>query len=272
MEERGPVSYRLGEAQFEDAAEEVARLERQAALAWPQEASTLVRHGLRRDADVLDAGCGPGAVSALLLELVPEGSVTALDTDPRMLAFARKRLAGAERSRVVDGSVLDTGLEDASFDVVVTRFVLQHLPDPLSAIAELRRVLRPRGRLIAVDSDELLDITIEPEPSFAAEINGAVREFQRRLGGDRRIGRRLPRLLLDAGFEDLALDVVVAHSALVSWQALRSTIPTQALATFVGAGLLRPETAAAAEAFLDRGEEPAAGLVGYFVASGRRAG
>lgn len=264
-------SYRIGEARFRDASAELTRLRVQAELAWPQELQALERSGLRDDADVLEAGCGPGFVTFLLLEYLRRGSVIGLDLDPAMLAHARELNGGSERVRFVEASAADTGLPAASFDVVLSRFLLQHLPNVEAALAEFRRLLRPGGRLIAVDSDHAFDALFEPEPSFTRELMDAVAEGQELEGGDRYIARKLPRLFREAGFAAIAVDAVVAHSVVVGRGAIRGTIPDQALDHMEAAGMVSPELAATARAYLagiDSGEQDFEGMLIYLVVSG----
>lgn len=264
-------SYRIGEERYRDAPSELARLRVQAEVAWPQELRALERHGLRDDAAVLEAGCGPGFVTSHLLEFVQRGSVTALDVDQAMVAHARELVGSSERARFVEAGVAETGLPADSFDVVLARFVLQHLPDPGAAIEELRRVLRPGGRLIVVDADDALTNLFDPEPPFFRELMDAVGESQRRQGGNRLIGRRLPRLLGDAGFFDLAVDAVVAHSAVVGLAPIRSIIPDHALDYMEAAGVISAQLSRTARDYLariDSGEEDLELMLGYFVVSG----
>ena len=106
----------------------------------------------RRSAlEALDAGCGTGFLS---FELVARGHrVTGVDFAPAMIAEARRK--ATERSLAVrfeeaDAEQLPFG--PASFDLVISRHVLWTLPHPQAAIDEWKRVLRPGGRLVIVDS------------------------------------------------------------------------------------------------------------------------
>lgn len=99
-----------------------------------------------RGLDVLDAGCGPGLYAA---ELVARGArVTAFDVSPRMVELARARAAGAVEIRVSDLEQPLPWLADASFDLVLQALVLHHVRDRVGMLRELRRVLRPGGRLV----------------------------------------------------------------------------------------------------------------------------
>lgn len=101
--------------------------------------------------DALDAGCGTGFLS---FELAGRGHrVTGVDFAPAMIAEARRK--ATERARSVRFEEADAELlpfSPASFDLVISRHVLWTLPHPEAAIDEWKRVLRPGGRLVIVDS------------------------------------------------------------------------------------------------------------------------
>ncbi|NUP03514.1 MAG: methyltransferase domain-containing protein [Nonomuraea sp.] len=94
---------------------------------------------------ILDAGCGAGPLSAALRD---RGAVvTGFDSSAKMLELARRRLGDDADLRLADlGGPLP--FPDAAFDDVVASLVLHYLKDWTAPLAELRRVLRPGGRLI----------------------------------------------------------------------------------------------------------------------------
>lgn len=103
------------------------------------------------DAAVLDLGCGAGHVS---FAVAPHAhSVTAYDLAPEMLAIvavaARER--GLDNIRTEQGPAETLPFDDASFDFVLSRFSAHHWHDVPRALAEVRRVLKPTGRVIFVD-------------------------------------------------------------------------------------------------------------------------
>lgn len=264
-------AYRIGEGPFQDASTELARLRAQAELAWPRELRLLELHGLRSDATVLEAGCGPGFVTALLLEHLRDGSVTGLDLDSDMLVHARQLVGEDARASFVEASAASTGLPDGSFDVVLARLLLQHLPNVDAVLEEFKRLLRRGGQLIVVDADQAFDTLFYPEPRFYRELMDGVQAAQRARGGDRYIGRRLPRMLVDAGFSDVAVDALVAHSVVVGREQIRKTIPDQALDHLEAGGFVTSELAATAREYLarlDSGEQSFDGMVTYLVVSG----
>jgi ubiquinone/menaquinone biosynthesis C-methylase UbiE len=107
--------------------------------------------GGRGTLDALDVGCGTGFLS---LELAGRGHrVTGIDFAPQMLAEARKKAAAQGIAvRFEEGDAEQLRFPAGSFDLVMTRHVLWTLPHPEAAIDEWIRVLRPGGRLAAMDS------------------------------------------------------------------------------------------------------------------------
>jgi SAM-dependent methyltransferase len=93
--------------------------------------------------DILDFGCGTGA---FLEHLDRFGTVRAVDGDPSAVAFCHAR-GRAEVQLAPPGTPLP--FADHAFDLVTTLDVLEHIDDDVAALTELRRVLRPGGRLLA---------------------------------------------------------------------------------------------------------------------------
>ncbi|OKJ15588.1 class I SAM-dependent methyltransferase [Kitasatospora sp. CB01950] len=91
---------------------------------------------------LLDVGTGPGTVAAAAHARGAE--VTAVDAEPSMVQLARRAVPSA---RIELAALPELPFPDAEFDAVVANFVLNHVGRPLLALAELRRVLRPGGRL-----------------------------------------------------------------------------------------------------------------------------
>jgi ubiquinone/menaquinone biosynthesis C-methylase UbiE len=103
---------------------------------------------------VLDVGCGPGFYVAELLEAVgSDGAVVGVDSSEAMLALAAMRCAGHENAdfRAADATALP--VDDGSFDAALSVQVLEYVADVPAALGELRRALRPGGRLVLWDVD-----------------------------------------------------------------------------------------------------------------------
>ena len=126
---------------------EIARLEAQAALSFPEELRILCELGIA--GPVLELGAGSGAVTR---RLVDAGlSVIALDIDPSLLAHAAE--SGAQ---LLVGDASAIPLPDASVSSVLIRYVLQHVRSPSAVLAEARRVVRPGGLVALVDVDSAM--------------------------------------------------------------------------------------------------------------------
>lgn len=96
-----------------------------------------------------DLGCGTGELTAALAPHVAH--VHAIDASAPMLAAARARVAGAANVTLAEAALESLPLDDASLDAAILLLVLHHVADPARALAEVRRVLRPGGRLLVAD-------------------------------------------------------------------------------------------------------------------------
>ncbi len=209
--EYGAVDPRLGSSQlFADP----AVLDAQAQLSWVREFAALGHLGLKDGMAILELGSGTGAVSERLVEALPTSSVTAVDLDPVMCALAEQRLEHfiPARIQVLNESALNTSLPDESFDFVLARFLLQHLPVPELAIEEAHRLLKPGGILAVVDIDDALGGMVQPPLSSFTVVATRLREMQRQRGGHPDIGHKLWGLLRSAGFEGVRIETAVVHS------------------------------------------------------------
>jgi SAM-dependent methyltransferase len=98
---------------------------------------------------ILDIGCGSGLLT-LELAALGGGEIVGIDIDAGALSKLRQRIAAAELSRritVIHGSLLESGLPDASFDLLWEEGVL-HMLDPSRSFPECRRLVRPGGHLV----------------------------------------------------------------------------------------------------------------------------
>ena len=106
---------------------------------------------LRPEMVVADVGSGTGFIASGLAPLVSK--VYVLDGSPKMLEMARRNLQafGNLEFREADGLALP--LPDSSLDAVFANMYLHHMPEPIAAIREMARILRPGGRLVITDMD-----------------------------------------------------------------------------------------------------------------------
>ena len=154
--------------------------------------------------DLLDVGCGPASITADLAERVAPGRVVALDAASGALEAARATLRDrglSEQVEVTSGDVMALPFEDASFDVVHAHQVLQHLADPVGALAEMRRVTRPGG-IVAVRDAVYSAMTWFPEPAGMEQWRSVYMATARANGGEPDAGSRLLSWARAAGFAD----------------------------------------------------------------------
>lgn len=115
-----------------------------------------LRRGLQNDEPqkILDVGTGSGIMAFLLAQLGHD--VTGIDLSSGMLEQARNNAAALKLDvRFEQSDAEKLPFADQSFDAVVNRIVLWNLPNPEAAFAEWKRVLRPGGRLVVIDTDGL---------------------------------------------------------------------------------------------------------------------
>ncbi|MFF7995589.1 class I SAM-dependent methyltransferase [Kitasatospora xanthocidica] len=196
---------------------EIERLRSQVELFWPEESRLYAENGLRDGIAMVELGCGPGFTTEKILELLPETRITAVEIDPLLVETARERLARpfGDRLDIVEGSIMDTGLPSDSYDFALTRLVLEHLPDPVAAVREVTRILKPGGRAVFVDNDFEMHLMTSPHIPALGELYDAYCRSRVDEGGNPTIGRELPGVLRRGGLSAITFTVVSAHSDVV---------------------------------------------------------
>ncbi|MFF9084835.1 methyltransferase [Streptomyces sp. NPDC014991] len=179
---------------------------------------------------------GTSVVSWLAGKVGPAGQVVATDIDT-------SRLAAAVRPPV-EVRVHDVGADEPpgeGFDLVHARLVLVHVPDRDRALRSMVQALRPGGRLLVEDADPALQPLIcpdehGPEQRLANRLRQGFRKLLADRGADLSYGRRLPRLLREAGLHDVEAD---AHFPVTSpaCTALEAATVRQVRSRLVAAGL-----------------------------------
>ena len=143
-------------------------------VSWARE--VLDRLPLRGDETVLDAGCGTGRVTQLLLERLPRGRVVAVDAAPSMVAAARAALDG--RATVIHCDLVELEL-DEQVHAVFSNAVFHWVPDHGRLFERLHAALRPGGRLVAqcggkgnIDAFHALAAEVASAEPFAGHLAG----------------------------------------------------------------------------------------------------
>jgi ubiquinone/menaquinone biosynthesis C-methylase UbiE len=158
---------------------------------------------LRPGLDLLDVGCGPGTITLDLARRVAPGRVVGIDAAPAVLEEARAVAAasGGPRPEYREGDAYALAMDAGSFDVVHAHQVLQHLTDPVAALREMHRVLRPGGLLAVRDSDYAA-FAIAPRDAALERWNALYHAVTARNGAQADAGRHLPAWVRAAGFAE----------------------------------------------------------------------
>ncbi|MGW6457849.1 methyltransferase domain-containing protein [Streptomyces sp. NPDC055078] len=147
---------------------------------------------------VLDLGCGPGTdLHALAEAVAPSGAVIGVDHSEEMLAQAGERTSELPSVAIRHGDIHALPLGDGSADRARTDRVLQHVADPAGVLADVRRVLRPGGRLVMGEPDWDSLAIDHPDRELSRAYTRHITDEIVRNGT---IGRQLPRLAHQAGF------------------------------------------------------------------------
>lgn len=172
-----------------------------AARTAEHQASFFLPH-LRSGMTLLDCGCGSGSITVGLARVVAPGQVVAIDIAPIEIDRARERAnqQGVSNVRFEVGDIFHLAYPDNTFDAVFCHNVLEHQNEPLKALLEMKRVLKPGGVIGVRDADNGGDL-LHPANELLWEWFAVGAQSWRLLAGDPWFGRRLPGLVRQAGFQ-----------------------------------------------------------------------
>jgi len=156
-----------------------------------------------------DMGCGTGEdVRALATRVGPHGCAVGVDLSTTMIGAARERSCESQAHvRLVQADVQKLAFEDGCFDAIRAERLLQHVPNPQTALREMVRVAKCGGRIVIWEGD--LDLFVIDAPDYAAS-----RVMQRFICDSFRngcMGRRLYRHFLDCGLLDVQATPLVGQ-------------------------------------------------------------
>ncbi|OAL56561.1 S-adenosyl-L-methionine-dependent methyltransferase [Pyrenochaeta sp. DS3sAY3a] len=164
---------------------------------------------------ILDVGCGPGTITVDLASHVPQGIVYAIDPSADVIEKARKHAAekGITNVRFEVGDIFNwsqlDGVEEASFDIVHAHQVLQHLRDPLGAMKEMKRLVKPGG-ILAVRDCDYSAMSWFPEHPGMQKWKDLYIKVANGLKAHPNLGKQLHAVALQAGFPRSDIDASVA--------------------------------------------------------------
>jgi SAM-dependent methyltransferase len=161
--------------------------------------------GLRGGESIVDVGCGLAQFTRAMARTAGNGSrVLGIERDLAQLSEAHRLAEIDAESKLVElrqGDALSLPLQDDEwdrFDIAHTRFLLEHVNDPLAVVRQMVRAVRPGGRIVLADDDHDV-LRLWPEPPGLVQLWQAYMRSYDRLGNDPYVGRRLVSLLHEAG-------------------------------------------------------------------------
>jgi arsenite methyltransferase len=152
---------------------------------------------------VVDVGCGPGFYVNELAEVVGrEGSVVGADVSADMLAVASNRAEGHDNVSFHEADATSLPVPDASFDRALAVQVLEYVEDVPAALSEMRRALRPSGRVLVWDVDWATVSWQATDEQLMQRVLAAWDEHLTHAS----LPRKLAPQLRDAGFEHVQME------------------------------------------------------------------
>jgi SAM-dependent methyltransferase len=195
--ERGPTAHRYTHGHHESVlrSHQWRTAENSAAYLLPW---------LRPGYALLDVGCGPGTITVDLARRLGTGHAVGVDNADGVIEVARATAAeaGGANVRFAVDDVYHLDFADGTFDIVHAHQMLQHLSDPVGALAEMGRVCRPGGLVAARDGD-YAGFTWYPADPWLDVWLDVYGQVARANGGEPDGGRRLLAWARAAGFDDV---------------------------------------------------------------------
>ena len=205
----------------------------------------MARSGLAPGKVAVDVGSGTGVVTRLLTDLVrPGGRAVGVEPNPALREMAVERAAAAGSSATfTDGTAAELPVPDEAVDLVWCERVLQHLADPVSALREMHRVLRPGGRALVLDADHQTRVNSAIDP----DVDRRLQEVFVSKAANPFAARHIPLQATGVGF---VIDPDIGSAAVVFPRDMLEDSPLlrSSLAEALAAGVLDEEEAVRAEA------------------------
>jgi SAM-dependent methyltransferase len=190
---------------------EQQRLQRLAQMLADEAQRLFDQIGALTGARVVEIGCGPRGTLDLLAERVgPGGTVTGVERSEEAVRLARRfvtdhKLANVE---VIHGDGRATGLPRGAFDLATARLVLVNVPQPEQIVAEMAALVRPGG-IVAFHEADWVSVICDPPLAAWNRALDLIQAYSSMNGIDLFVGRRVPRMLREAGLIDIHVNPLV---------------------------------------------------------------
>lgn len=221
------------------------RLMRLNAFSNPYSFAFLLRNGLKKGDHVIDVGCGIGEMTCWLAEQVgPQGKVVAIDISREQLELARRRVKEKNLTNVEfhEISIYDLAKLNVQFDLVYSRYVIDHIVEQQRALEVMTEITRSSG-MICCESSAVHTRTAFSYPQIAArEKMHTWFDSLRRLNVcSDHLGFRLPSMMRQLNLENISIDLI--HPTLRSYSQREHEVLLldECKGSFIEQGIATPE-------------------------------
>jgi ubiquinone/menaquinone biosynthesis C-methylase UbiE len=204
--------------EFADTQGELDRLRFQAKTGFGLEKKMFDHLGISADKEIIDVGCGPAFFANEVYNAYKPKKLHGLEIAENLIEIANRENSHVSAMSFTQGSVYQCPFEDNSFDLAYSRFVFQHLDQPQKGVNELKRIIRPGGKVIIEDIDDGL-LFLEPTPPSFEKVQSTSEKIQKDLGGDRLVGRKLFSMMQNAGFSKVSIQYLPVNSSKIGMEA-----------------------------------------------------
>ncbi len=185
-----------------EATVEASRLEEQVFQSNYSISSEMHRFTFRQSDTVMDAGCGTGVLARYLVENMGVQHVDAVDGSDLRIRQAIDLCQGISKTKIAfqqqDLNNIDSKFH-SRYDTTICRYVIEHMPDPIHALKQLKATLKKGGRLIVFDLDGVFVNLYSPH----LKLQAAMKTIREKVNFDLEIGRKLPSYFHQVGFVDV---------------------------------------------------------------------
>ncbi len=160
--------------------------------------------------ELLEVGCGVGAQSEIILRRFPDLHLTGIDRSTKQLAAAKHHLqhnqVASDRFELKEMDATNMEFSANSFDGAFLCWILEHVPEPLRVLSEVRRVLRP-GSPVYITEVMNASFFLDPYSPNVWKYWMAFNDYQLQQKGDPFVGAKLGNFLMQLGYHDIHTEV-----------------------------------------------------------------
>lgn len=153
---------------------------------------------------IVDLGCGPGFCTFPLARLVgANGHIFAIDSSDKFASLIKDKIDANKTRNITfyQNDAESLGLEDSSADIVFSRWLFCFLENPDKVLKEVKRILKPDGKLLIIDYFNYRAANIFPKKDALSELFKAYLQIVTNHKGTYNIGEILPELIIESGLK-----------------------------------------------------------------------